>query len=145
MWDRAAPRAVRIDGDLLRLGGPEETVAARVLRWLRAEAARVLQEETKAMAAKAGVEVTEVGIGDPKTRWGSCSATGAIRYSWRLILAPPTVREATVAHEVAHRLHMDHSPAFHAAVARLLGRKPDAERAWLRANGASLYWIGRSR
>ena len=84
-----------------------------------------------------------MSIGDPRARWGSCSANGDIRYSWRLILAPPDVLEATVAHEVAHRLHMDHSPAFHAAVRRLLGRDPSAERAWLRAHGRELYWLGR--
>jgi predicted metal-dependent hydrolase len=53
------------------------------------------------------------------------------------------VREATVAHEVAHRLHMDHSPEFHAAFARLLGRDGKAERAWLRRHGAGLHAIGR--
>jgi predicted metal-dependent hydrolase len=53
------------------------------------------------------------------------------------------VREATVAHEVAHRLHMDHGPRFHAAVAALLGRDPAAEIAWLRTHGAALYWLGR--
>jgi predicted metal-dependent hydrolase len=89
------------------------------------------------------VTVGRVSIGDPRARWGSCSASGDIRYSWRLILAPKEVREATVAHEVAHRLHMDHSPAFHAAVVKLLGRDPAPENRWLRAHGAALYWLGR--
>ena len=96
-----------------------------------------------AMAARAGVTVARVAVADQRARWGSCSASGDIRYSWRLVLAPPPVREATVAHEVAHRLHMDHSADFHAAVARLLGRDPAPERAWLREHGARLYWLGR--
>ena len=143
-WSEDRPRAVRREEGRLILGGPAEAVAARVTRWLRSEALAVLQAETAIMASRAGVTIAGVSIGDPRARWGSCSVTGDIRYSWRLILAPPDVREATVAHEVAHRLHMDHSRAFHAAVRRLLGRAPVAERRWLRAHGSSLYWLGRN-
>jgi predicted metal-dependent hydrolase len=89
------------------------------------------------------VTIARVRVGDPRTRWGSCSSSGDIAYSWRLILMPPAVREATVAHEVAHRLHMNHGPDFHAAVAHLLGREPKAERAWLRANAARIHGVGR--
>ena len=53
------------------------------------------------------------------------------------------MRRATAAHEVAHRVHMNHSAAFHALVATLYGRDPAAERAWLRRHGASLHWFGR--
>ncbi|MDB5687532.1 MAG: hypothetical protein JWR77_2121, partial [Rhizorhabdus sp.] len=102
-----------------------------------------LDAETRRFGELAGVTIGIVAIGDPRARWGSCSSTGDIRYSWRLILAPPAVLESTVVHEVAHRLHMDHSPDFHAAVRRLLGRDPIAERAWLRAHGSALYWLGR--
>jgi predicted metal-dependent hydrolase len=142
-WEADRSRIVRREGDRLLVGGPHESLGPRVLRWLQREAAAVLEAETRRVAAVAGVCVGRVAIGDPRARWGSCSASGDIRYSWRLILAPPAVLEATVAHEVAHRLHMDHSPAFHAAVRRLLGRDPAAERAWLRLHGPSLYWLGR--
>ncbi|SNS71414.1 hypothetical protein SAMN06295912_11358 [Sphingomonas laterariae] len=142
-WQEGRPRAVRLEEDRFILGGPRETMAARLIRWMRSEALVRLDAETRAMAAKAGVSIARVAIGDPRSRWGSCSSAGDIRYSWRLVLAPVAVREATVAHEVAHRLHMDHSPAFHAAVCKLLGRDPATERAWLRANGAALYWLGR--
>jgi len=142
-WRREASRTVRREGDMLRVGGPEELVPGRVLRWLRAEAARALDSETRVMATRAGVTVGRVRIGDPRSRWGSCSSSGDISYSWRLILMPPAVRTAIVAHEVAHRLHMDHGPDFHAAVGHLFGREPKAERAWLRANGTRLHGIGR--
>ena len=135
-------RGVRIEEDRMCVGGPPENVVARALRWMRAEAGRRLEAETRVYAAKAGVAVGRVRIGDPRTRWGSCSAKGDIAYSWRLILMPPAVREATVAHEVAHRLHMHHGPEFHAAVKQLLGRDPTAERAWLKANGAGLWSVG---
>jgi predicted metal-dependent hydrolase len=139
-WEADGPRKVILDGDLLLVGGPADQ---QQMRWLRAEALARLEPETRDFAARANVGVGRVGVGDPKSRWGSCSAAGDIRYSWRLVMAPPAVREATVAHEVAHRLHMDHGPAFHRAVAELLGREPKAERAWLRAHGGRLQTIGR--
>lgn len=142
-WRPEGSRVIRREGDRLIVGGPDDMVKARVLRWLKAEAARRLDAETRAVAARAGVTVGRVRVGDPRSRWGSCSASGDIAYSWRLILMPPAVREATVAHEVAHRLHMHHGPEFHAAVERLLGRAPKAERAWLKAHGAAIQRVGR--
>lgn len=139
-----AARGARREGDVLVVGGPAAGLERRVLAWLRAEALRLLEDDTAFYAARAGVEVTGVAIGDPKKRWGSCAAHGAIRYSWRLVMAPADVRRATAAHEVAHRVHMHHGPAFHALVAQLFGREPTVERAWLRAHGASLHWLGRS-
>jgi predicted metal-dependent hydrolase len=57
-------------------------------------------------------------------------------------MAPPAVLQATVAHEVAHRVHMNHGPDFHALVSSIYGANPDAERQWLRDNGSALYWVG---
>jgi predicted metal-dependent hydrolase len=142
-WDESAPRRVERIGDRLRVGGPAERVPARVLAWLKREALRVLSDETSEFAARAGVRVSGVGIGDARARWGSCASHGVIRYSWRLILAPRFVRRATVAHEVAHRIHMNHGPAFQALVSELDERDPAESRAWLRRNGAALHWFGR--
>jgi hypothetical protein len=143
-WREGGSRAVTVDGDRLVTGGPQENLSRRIETWLKREALRILAVETAEVASRAGVSVERVSVGDPRGRWGSCAASGAIRYSWRLILAPPAVRQATVAHEVAHRVHMNHSPAFHALVADLLGRDPTPERRWLKANGAALHWFGRS-
>src|SRR3546814_17760080 len=99
----------------------------------------VLETESHEMARDNGLIVASVGIGDPRSRWASCASSGAIRYSWRLILCPPEVRRATVAHELAHLLHMDHSPAFHAAPQRLLGDDPRPAPAWLRDHGTALH------
>jgi predicted metal-dependent hydrolase len=146
-WSPDATRTPRlVENDLaerrLVVGGPIEGLSRRVVTWLRREALTLLTMETAQIAAAAGVTVSRVSIGDPRTRWGSCSASGDIRYAWRLILAPPFVLTATVAHEVAHRLHMDHGADFHAAEARLLGCSPAAARLWLRERGAALYWVG---
>lgn len=142
-WVADRPRAVRRDGSRLVVGGPEDALSGRVLRWLKREALDVLSRESREFAALAGVEIGRIGVGDPRSRWGSCAAGGDIRYSWRLIMAPAFVRRATVAHEVAHRVHMNHGPAFHALVADLLGSDPAPARQWLRVNGAALHWVGR--
>nr|WP_188062912.1 SprT family zinc-dependent metalloprotease [Sphingobium sp. KCTC 72723] len=138
-WQAGATRTIRLEGDRLLLGGAAESVPARVLRWLKGRAKAVLDTDTHEMARDNGLIVASVGVGDPRSRWGSCTSSGVIRYSWRLILSPPSVRRATVAHELAHLLHMDHSPAFHAAHARIYGADPKSARAWLRAHGAGLH------
>lgn len=143
-WTPTRPRTPQFLGDRLAFGGAEEAVATRALRWLKAEARRILEEETYRLALHAGVRVARVSIGDARSRWGSCASSGNIRYSWRLVMAPPEVLSATVAHEVAHRIHMHHGPEFHAVVADLFGRDPAPERAWLRRHGAALYWVGSS-
>lgn len=143
-WDAALPRRVAVEGGGLLVGGPRESVQNRVLRWLKADALAVLTDETHEHAARAGVMPSRVSVGDPVSRWGSCASSGAVRYSWRLIMAPDFVRRATVAHEVAHLVHMNHGPAFHALVEDVLGADPGPARAWLRREGAGLHRIGRA-
>jgi predicted metal-dependent hydrolase len=143
-WDSARSRVPRLEEGRIVAGGPIEGLEARILRWLRRHALDLLARETAEFAAKAGVAVSRVAVGDPVSRWGSCSSSGAIRYSWRLVLAPDFVRRATVAHEVAHRVHMNHGPQFHALVETLLGADPKPARLWLRRRGAALHRIGRS-
>jgi predicted metal-dependent hydrolase len=141
-WDPARPRRIERGEGRLLAGGPAEGLEQRLLRWLKAHARDLLDRETREFGAAAGVMASRVGVGDPVSRWGSCSASGAIRYSWRLILAPDFVRRATVAHEVAHLVHLNHGPDFHELVERLLGADPRPARAWLRREGAALHRIG---
>lgn len=146
IWDAHRPRVPVHDAPDGRLivGGPAEGLHGRVERWLRRRALEVLSEESRAYAEKAGKPVAGVRLGDPKGRWGSCTSGGRIAYSWRLVMAPPWVRQSVVAHEVAHLVHLNHSPAFHALHRKLLGSDPACARAWLAANGPALYWVGRA-
>ena len=141
-WVASRPRKIRLEDGRLLCGGPLEGLDRRILRWLKAEALALLTRETREFAEKIGARLTAVGIGDPVSRWGSCSSRGAIRYSWRLILAPDFVRRATVAHEVAHLVHLNHGPDFHALVAEIFGADPRPARAWLKREGAALHRIG---
>lgn len=142
-WAPGRPRRTVQQGARLVVGGPREALAARVTAWLKRAALETLTAETQFFAEQLGVRIAKVAIGDPRSRWGSCAASGVIRYSWRLICAPVLVRRATVAHEVAHRVHMHHGPAFHALVAELVGADAVTARAWLKREGAALHWLGR--
>jgi predicted metal-dependent hydrolase len=140
-WWPDLPRRIVLDDGEMLVGGPQDHVGDRVLRWLKTRAKTVLTEETLEIAGAAGLRVKSVGIGDPVSRWGSCAADGAIRYSWRLILAPPEVRISTVAHEVAHLKHLDHSPAFHAFHRAICPSDTRAARAWLKVHGVELHRV----
>lgn len=142
-WTPTATRTIRRAPGSLEIGGPGENLSSRLLRYLRREALAILDHETRSLAARHGITIRNVAVGDPKSRWGSCASSGDIRYSWRLILAPSDVRSATVAHEVAHRVHMNHGATFHALVAEMHGSDPKPARHWLRSNGAALHWFGR--
>ena len=142
-WSAGERRGVRLAGTQLIAGGPQESLSRSIERWLREQAREEFSRATAAVASLAGVAVKSVSIGDPASRWGSCSATGAIRYSWRLILAPPEALRFVVAHEVAHRLHMNHSAAFKQAEERLFGGPVAPARALLREFGPALRRVGR--
>jgi predicted metal-dependent hydrolase len=142
-WAPGHPRSPQHIGDHLVIGGPLELLAARTQRWLQAAAKAALTPATHEYAARVARPVTQVRIGDPRGRWGSCtSGHGRIAYSWRLILAPPHVRANVVAHEVTHLVHANHSRDFYALLDRL-DPNTSAARAWLKRHGAALHWVGR--
>jgi len=78
-------------------------------------------------------------LSNARRRWGSCAATGAIRINWRLVMAPDAVRRSVVAHEVAHLVHFDHSPRFHALLGELFEGDIKAANLWLKREGRGLY------
>ncbi len=144
-WDRAAPRAPRLAEGEIVCGGPESAFAKRVEQFLRRVALETLSRETAEFAAKGGLQAAGVSVGDARTRWGSCSSNGRIRYSWRLILAPTEARRYVVAHEVAHLKHLDHGADFKAFERELLGTDTAGAQALLRRAGPRLRRIGISR
>jgi len=140
-WRPGLSRQVRKEDGILWCGGPLEGFDRRIARWFRAEALRLLSNEAAAMATRANVTIAAVSVGDATTRWGSCSASGRIRFNVRLLFAPPEVRRYVVAHEVAHRRHMDHGAAFHALETQLFGGPVGPARSALRRVGPGLKRI----
>ena len=119
--------------------GDESAYARRIERYLRQQAMKTLQAETDRQAARLGVTGVKVSLFDAKGRWGSCTPLRkTIRYSWRVIMAPPEALNYLVAHEVAHLKHPDHSPAFWARVTELFGPYKTA-RDWLKKRGQELF------
>jgi len=142
-WDSGFPRKPALSEGSLRIGGPAETVAARTRRWLEGEAMQLMSADLAEYCQRAERPVPALKLSRAGRRWGSCAGgrDGAycIRINWRLIQAPDAVRRSVVAHEVAHLVHFDHSPAFRALLADLFeGRIAEADD-WLRREGRSLY------
>ncbi|HEX4553235.1 MAG TPA: SprT family zinc-dependent metalloprotease [Xanthobacteraceae bacterium] len=137
VWSEAAPDGMR----LLCVAGEAPHVGRRITDHLKREAKRDLEAASRRYAAQLGIVVKRVSIRDQASRWGSCSATGVLSFSWRLVLAPPFVLDYLAAHEVAHLIEMNHSPRFWRTV---IGICPDTRRAkaWLDAHGAELHRYG---
>jgi predicted metal-dependent hydrolase len=144
-WREAWPRTPALVDDELRCGGPKPAVAQRVEAFLKHRARDTMSRDIAEFAAAAGVAPRAVTIGDAVTRWGSCSAHGRVRMSWRLILAEPQVRRYVAAHEVAHLVHLNHGPEFKALEAQLFGPGISAAKAALRRVGPRLRRVGRGR
>ena len=126
------------DGAIV-IGGPAESLAPRLKRWLESEARTLLAEDLAFYCARAGKPVPKLALASAQRRWGSCGPDGAIRINWRLIMAPDFVRRSVVAHEVAHLVHFDHSPRFHALLAELFEGDMAAANLWLKREGRQLY------
>ena len=139
--DADAPRRPAVEGDCLLLGGPPAHVEARLIRWLKERAYADLTARSRDFAQRLGVTIEAVTVRDTTSRWGSCSPSGRLSFTWRLILAPEEVAAYVAAHEVAHRCEMNHSPRFWRLVGELVGdaRSP---RAWLKTHGPALFAIG---
>lgn len=138
-WQADRPRTPRLADTRIEVGGPAASLAPRIQRFLEREAERLLAADLAEFAARAGVPLPALRLSRAQRRWGSCSTSGTVRINWRLVQAPDHVRRSVVAHEVAHCLHFDHSPAFHAALARVFDNDVAAADAWIKAHGRSLY------
>lgn len=126
---------------VLHVFGRPEHLPRRMQDWLRREAGAAISPLALAKAGVVERTVRRVSLRDPRSRWGSCSAQGRLSFSWRLVLAPPMVLDYVVAHEVAHLVEMNHSPAFWRVVDSLTPHAREAKR-WLRANGETLHAYG---
>lgn len=130
-------RAVQVVGDSLLVPGDPARAGVRVAAYLKVLARDRLVAASDRYAAQIGRKVAQVSLRDTRSRWGSCTAEGALMYSWRLVMAPPSVLDYVAAHEVAHMVEMNHSDRFWAVVARLYPAWQD-ERAWLKRQGGAL-------
>jgi hypothetical protein len=127
----------------LHVSGATEHAPRRLADWLSKEAQRDLEEKVGGHARTLAVHPKKVAVRDQLSRWGSCSTTGVLSFSWRLVLAPPGVLDYVAAHEVAHLKEMNHGPRFWTLVRRLNPGMEHAKR-WLQIYGMDLHRYGGS-
>jgi predicted metal-dependent hydrolase len=123
-------------GDVLLVPGDERAPAA-IERWYRRAAGREIAPRLDAAVAALGTRYSTLTIRSQRTRWGSCSASGAMSFNWRLLLAPEPVLDYVVWHEACHLRVMDHSSDFWSLVRQHCPAYEDHRR-WLRRHGATL-------
>lgn len=128
----------KLEYELLRVAGDREFFPRRVTEALKKIAEKEITRLAEKYAEKMNRRIRRISVRDTRSRWGSCSSTGNLSFSWRLIFAPKEVLHYVVAHEVAHLRHMNHSRAFWNTVESIC---PDYEpaKAWLRLHGKHLY------
>jgi len=116
---------------------PQLAPPGDVERWYREEARRHIAAAVAGESRRLGVRPGRIGIRDPRTRWGSCSARGNLSFSWRLVIAPAEVLEYVVVHELCHLRELNHSKRFYRLLDEL---RPGwrAQSAWLRDFGQEL-------
>lgn len=124
----------------LEVPGPEEATSRKLVAWFKQEARKELDRVVNIHANEIDVRPKQIRITDTTSRWGSCSTTRTLSFSWRVIMAPPEVLNYLAAHEVAHLVEMNHSTRFW-DLTRKLCPDTDIQKAWLRNNGAKLHAI----
>ncbi|HRD76941.1 MAG TPA: SprT family zinc-dependent metalloprotease [Hyphomicrobiaceae bacterium] len=132
--DQGVPAALLVSGRV-------EHAPRRLLEWLMREACRDLDASVLHHAGRLGLRPRRITVRDQRSRWGSCSSTGRLAFSWRLILAPTFVLDYVAAHEVAHLAEMNHGPRFWSLVEQTCPATQQAK-AWLSAHGTTLHGYG---
>ena len=130
--------AVWLEDGTIRVAGHPEHHSRRLLDFLKREAKKELEARAFHHASRLGLKPTRITVRDTASRWGSCSISRSLSFSWRLILAPPFVLDYVVAHEIAHMREMNHGPKFWRLVDDLVG-DPRRPQTWLHDHGSALH------
>lgn len=155
---RGVPHTVRFLGQLRRgpvvsvvergpgahelvVSGDSAHAPRRLQDWLIAQARADLDERVAWHAANLKLRPRGIAVRDQVSRWGSCSTTGMLSFSWRLVLAPPLILDYVAAHEVAHLQEMNHGSRFWALVRKTMPRMDEAKQ-WLQLYGMDLHRFG---
>lgn len=131
-------RAARIENGAMVVPGAPDMAGARIEAFLKLQAKLRLREASDKYARALATTYGRLTIRDTRSRWGSCTSQGNLNYSWRLVMAPEAVLDYVAAHEMAHRLEMNHSDRFWGHVARVCPDYKD-HRTWLRRQGHELH------
>ena len=136
-----AKRQTLREGDIIWIGGEVAFFSRRAEDYIKKQARQTFSDLAAELATSIDQKVASIRLRDTRSRWGSCSQDRRINLSWRLALAPSQVAHYVIAHEVAHLVHFDHSPAFWALVEQLHPNWQE-QRDWLKEYGAELHAYG---
>ncbi len=106
--------------------------------WLKEKGETFVRKRINRFTLKLQEEPTKIKIKDQQQRWGSCTANGQVLINWRILLAPVSIIDYVLAHELAHLKYMDHSQAFWDTLGMLIADYEERKE-WLRVNGKTLY------
>lgn len=128
-----------VDNDkmILCIGGGADMFERRVRDFIKSELLIEIKKIIKTTPREFWPK--HISLRDTSSRWGSCSTTGNMSFSWRLAFAPYEVMRYVVMHELSHTKHMDHSPEFWATVSELYGFGVERAKRWLSKNGQNLH------
>ena len=127
----------------IRVPGAIAQAPNRLRLWLFEEAKRDLECHVAVHCKRLGATCKRIAVRDQTSRWGSCSTTAVLSFSWRLVLAPPSILDYVAGHEVAHLAEMNHGPRFWALVRKTVPDLDTAKR-WLQIYGLDLHRYGPS-
>ena len=136
----AAPASVTLYGHAIKVSvrRRDGALVRRALRrWCRQQAASLIPSRVSELAVRLGLRYGSIVIGNQRTRWGSCSRVGRLRFNWRLVLVPPAVLDYVIIHELTHLTKLNHSREFWRLVAAACPSY-DTQRDWLRRHSAQL-------
>jgi predicted metal-dependent hydrolase len=136
-----ARRGVWLEGGYMFVSGRPEHLNRRAKDFVKSEVKKYFSALARAYAEKLSVRVGNVSVKDTTSRWGSCTSTGNLSFSWRLAFAPIWVADYIIAHEVAHLAELNHSYRFWRVVKRIYEGDADKAQRWLARNGLSLHAI----
>lgn len=114
-----------------------ETIIRELVQWYKKQARIKYKERVELYRNIMNVTYNKIYIRDQKTRWGSCSSKGNLNFNWRLIMAPLSIMDYIVVHELVHLVHPNHSKDFWKLVKKIV---PDykEKKEWLKIYGNSL-------
>jgi len=112
-------------------------IVSQLTEWYQEQAEKALKNKAKRYSAQIVVEPKSVGIKSYKSRWGSCNSKGEVYFNWRIIMAPQSVIDYVVAHELCHLVHHNHSKVYYKLLESVV---PDYKKSkeWLKINGQLL-------
>lgn len=124
-------------GQVIIIGGDIDLFERRLREFIKTEFLKELKKIIRSVSPDFWPR--RIALRDTTSRWGSCSSSGTMSFSWRLAFAPVDVMRYVVMHELAHKKQMNHSPEFWAVVRDLYGPGVERAKRWLKQNGGTLH------